>query len=113
MSQVLLHPARATTKEPSGEQLAGIKAEERSDTANKERIGERAQAITSPSRFVGGSVGRVSAATGGRRVGGCAGFAYPIASASRFVGGSVGRVGASSGASRFVGGSVGRIELPR
>lgn len=113
MSQVLLHPARESTKEPSGEQLAGIKAEERSDTATKERVGERAQAIASASRFVGGSVGRVSAPTEGRRVGGCAGFAYPIASASRFVGGSVGRVSARSGASRFVGGSVGRIELPR
>jgi len=113
MSQVLLHPAYETTTEPSDEQLAGIEAEERSDTANKERVRKRAQAIASPSRFVGGSVGRVSAPTAGRRVGGCAGFAYSIASAIRFVGGSVGRISARSGATRLVGGSVGRIELPR
>jgi hypothetical protein len=113
MSQVLLHPAYEITTEPSGEQLAGIKAEERSDIATKERVGERAPAIASPSRFVGGSVGRVSAPTAGRRVGGCAGFAYSIASAIRFVGGSVGRISARSGATRLVGGSVGRIELPR
>lgn len=113
MSQVLLHPARESTKEPSGEQLADVKAEERFDTATTERFAERAQAIASASRFVGRSVGRVSAPTGGRRVGGCAGFAYPVASASRFVGGSAGRVSVRSGASRFVGGSVGRIELPR